>query len=198
MAALSGSVSLLLSIEGWWCHTEGRWRRPTDLPPSLAAPAFFLPISASPFPSHLLPRPPSFLYAMAHTNHFICRLLDFPDAARLQPPSHADPAFYFAHTERISGIKWPLVSVDALFFFFIFLLARFYRKILNVLKLAVQNHLQTRSCGVAWGELNMMKHNPTCTLSLSLIHTHRHTLSTLSPGPLHAIVPLWMSAIRGL
>lgn len=107
-------------------------------PPSLSTSSLYLHLHFPPSSSSLLlPRPPSFLDAMAHTNHFICRLLDFPDAARLQPPSHADPAFYFAHTERISGIKWPLVSADALFFIFIFLLARFCRKILDALKLAL-------------------------------------------------------------
>lgn len=95
------------------------------------------------------PPAPSFLYAMAHTEHFICRLLDFPDAARLQPPSHADPAFYFAHTERVSGIKWPLVSADALFVIFIFLLARFCRRGLNCAKASATASTTTCRRGVA-------------------------------------------------
>lgn len=118
-----------LMMSHWGPVEEAR----PHLPPRYVCISISLP---PPPPSPSLP--PSFLHAMAHTNHFICRLLDFPDAARLQPPSHADPAFYFAHTEQISGIKWPLVSADALYFIFIFLLARFCRKGLNVLKLAPQ------------------------------------------------------------
>lgn len=95
--------------------------------PSPLAPSSSLYLHLHFFPSCSLPLPPSFLYAMAHTNHFICSLLDFPDAARLQPPSCADPAFYFAHTERNSGIKWPPVSADVLFFYFYHRLGMIYQ-----------------------------------------------------------------------
>lgn len=138
LSFLSWQLGLVLCVSSFPLEADDVTLRAGGGGPPPPSSSLCLHLHFPPSSSSSLVLPPSFLHAMAHTNHFICRLLDFPDAARLQPPSHADPAFYFAHAEQISGIKWPLVSADALYFIFIFLLARFCRKGLNVLKLAPQ------------------------------------------------------------
>lgn len=87
-------------------HSNSQWRRQSFPPPPSSSSYSSSTSSSSSLYLHLH-FPLSFLHVMTHTNHFICELLDFPDAARLQPRCCADPAFYFAHTEQISGIKWP-------------------------------------------------------------------------------------------